>query len=761
MSGSNTLGGTVKLDGESEYRKALSNITTQMKLMSSEMMKVTAEYGKNDDSIEGLTARNKVLANQIDIQTERVNTLRGALEQSINQYGEADKKTLSWQISLNRAEAELTKLNKELAENQEVMSQSGDSSNDSSKGLKEFGDEAKNSEQKVLSLGDVVKANLISEAIIGGIRSLGSAIKNVSGSVTNLIGEMREYNTDLDKLEANTVSNNNDFDLMKEKMQGLVAITGETDSSIEALSNLMATGLDDSQMEAAVSGLSGAIIKFPDTLKIESLADSLQETIATGSATGQFSELIGRMGGNVDEFNKGLANCSSEVEKQNYALQWLSESGLADINAEYQEANKGAISLSVAEQKLTDVKARLADNLTNTLGPALASSKTAIADFGQSMVTAYGALFYGDVEGGAKMVADSFINLANDLSSILPQMLTVGTNLIQGLLQGIQQALPTMMPIITDAILSLAEFILENLPLILDTGIQIILALIQGISESLPELIPTILTAILDMVDTLLSNIDLIIDAGIQLTLGLAQGLINAIPQLIERLPEIIDQLIMGLTTNLPKLTAMGVQLTIQLGVGLVKAIPQLISKIPQIIASIVKGFANYISQVWSIGTDMVKGIWQGISNGFDWIKKKIKEWVGNVLDFFKELLGIHSPSTVFRDQIGSNMALGIDDGFSKEMVSVRNNMAKAIPTDFETKINTKVNYEQSDLDQIRNNQNQNINESDNQSPETNQNGGDNYQIVINNNSRYTSPSENARLMKRSLQLMKLKAGKG
>ena len=760
MSGSNTFGGTVKLDGESEYRKALSNITAQMKVMSSEMMKVTAEYGKNDNSIEGLTAKNKVLTNQIDVQTERVNTLRGALEQSTNEYGEADKKTLSWQAALNRAEAELTKLNKELADNQEVMSQSGDSSNDSSKGLKEFGDEAKNSEQKVLSLGDVVKANLISEAIIGGIKSLGSAIKNVSGSVTNLIGEMREYNTDLDKLEANTVSNNNDFDLMKDKMQGLVAITGETDSSIEALSNLMATGLDDSQMEAAVNGLSGAIIKFPDTLKIESLADSLQETIATGSATGQFSELIGRMGGNVDEFNEGLANCSSEVEKQNYALQWLSESGLADINAEYQEANKGVISLSVAEQKLTDVKARLADNLTNTLGPALASSKTAIADFGQSMITSFSMLFYGDIEGGAKMVADSFINLANDLSSILPQMLTVGTNLIQGLLQGIQQALPTMMPVITEAIMSLVEFILENLPLILDTGIQIILALIQGISESLPELIPTIINALLEMVNTLLSNINLIVDAGIQLTLGLAQGLINAIPQLIERLPEIIDQLIMGLTTNLPKLMAMGVQLTIQLGVGLVKAIPQLISKIPQIIASIVKGFANYISQVWSIGSDIVKGIWQGISNGFDWIKKKIKQWVGNVIDFFKELLGIHSPSTVFRDQIGSNMALGIDDGFSKEMVSVRNNMAKAIPTDFETKINTKVNYEQSDLDQIRNSQNQDINISDNQSLKNNQNG-DNYQIVINNNSRYTSPSENARLMKRSLQLMKLKAGKG
>lgn len=753
-----SFGGTVKLSGESEYRQALRQITSNLKLVSSEMAKVSAEYGKNDTSVEGLTAKNRELNKQIDEQKNKVNILKDALAQSQKETGNNSATTQKWQIDLNKAEAELIKLTKEVQSNEEKMKNSQTSIDGASSSVREFANDANSTSKSVFSLGDMIKANLISEAIISGIKSLGSAIKNVSGSVTNLIGEMREYNTDLDKLEANTVSNNNDFDLMKEKMQGLVAITGETDSSIEALSNLMATGLDDSQMEAAVNGLSGAIIKFPDTLKIESLADSLQETIATGSATGQFSELIGRMGGNVDEFNKGLANCSSEIEKQNYALQWLSESGLADINAEYQEANKGAISLSVAEQKLTDVKARLADNLTNTLGPALASSKTAIADFGQSMVTAYGALFYGDVEGGAKMVADSFINLANDLSSILPQMLTVGTNLIQGLLQGIQQALPTMMPVITDAILSLAEFILENLPLILDTGIQIILALIQGISESLPELIPTILTAILDMVDTLLSNIDLIIDAGIQLTLGLAQGLINAIPQLIERLPEIIDQLIMGLTTNLPKLMAMGVQLTIQLGVGLIKAIPQLISKIPQIIASIVKGFANYISQVVSIGTDIVKGIWQGISNGFDWIKKKIKEWVGNVIDFFKELLGIHSPSKVFSDTIGSNMALGIGEGFSKEMVSVRDSMAKAIPTNFDLGINTSVNRNlfSSFIPKISSG---NISTSDLNSPSV-PSSSDNYSIVINNNSKYTSPSENARLMKRSLQLMKLRANK-
>lgn len=755
-----SFGGTVKLSGESEYRQALRQITSNLKLVSSEMAKVSAQYGKNDTSVEGLTAKNRELNKQIDEQKNKVNILKDALAQSQKETGNNSATTQKWQIDLNKAEAELIKLTKEVQSNEEKMKNSQTSIDGASSSVREFANDADSTSKSVFSLGDMIKANLISEAIIGGVKSLGSALKNTIGSVTGLISEMNEYNTDLSKLEANTVSNNNDFDLMKDKMQNLVAITGETDSSIEALSNLMATGLDDNQMETAVNGLSGAIIKFPDTLKIESLADSLQETVATGAATGQFSELIGRMGGNLEEFNAGLANCTSEAERQQYALNWLSQSGLAEVNAEYQEANKGAISLSVAEQKLTDTKGRLAEVLTNTLGPSLATAKSSIADFGQSMITAFSLLFYGNINDGVSQITSAFSSLASNLSSMLPQILEVGTNLLQGLLLGIQQSIPTIMPVVVEAITALVEFLLENLPLIIEVGVQILLALIQGISESLPTLIPTIIDSLLTIVDTLLNNIDMIVDAGIQLTLGLLNGLMNALPQLIDRLPEIIDKIVMALTNNLPKIIEMGITLVLQLAAGLIQAIPQLVSKVPQIITSLVNGFKNLLSNFLDIGKNIVEGIWNGISNGFDWIKKKIKEWVGNVIDFFKELLGIHSPSRVFSDTIGSNMALGIGEGFSKEMVSVRDSMAKAIPTNFDLGVNTSVNRNlfSSFIPNVDTGEMRNVTSTDSRRISSN---SDNYSIVINNNSKYTSPSENARLMKRSLQIMKLKANKG
>lgn len=755
-----SFGGTVKLSGESEYRQALRQITSNLKLVSSEMAKVSAEYGKNDTSVEGLTAKNKELNKQIDEQKNKVNILKDALAQSQKETGNNSATTQKWQIDLNKAEAELIKLTKEVQSNEEKMRNSQTSIDGASSSVREFANDADSTSKSVFSLGDMIKANLISEAIIGGVKSLGSALKNSIGSVTGLISEMQEYNSDLSKLEQNAISSGNSVEGMKDNMYDLVAMTGETDSSIEALSNLMEAGFEGEGMQSAIDGLSGAIVKFPDTLKIESLSDSLQETLATGAATGQFGELIERMGGNLDEFNTGLANCTSEAERQQYALNWLSQSGLAELNKEYHKNNQATIDLSVADQKLTDSKGKLATALTNTVGPALATAKNGLADLGNALASSLSMFASGDVEGGTQLISNALTSLVSDISAMLPQMLTLGTNLIRGLLGGIQEALPELLPVVVETITTLAEFIVENLPLIIEVGIEILLALIQGISESLPTLIPTIIDSLLTIVDTLLNNIDMIVDAGIQLTLGLMNGLMNALPQLIDRLPEIIDKIVMALSNNLPKIIEMGITLVLQLAVGLIKAIPQLVSKIPQIITSLINGFKNYLTNFLDIGKNIVEGIWDGISNGFDWIKKKIKEWVGNVIDFFKELLGIHSPSRVFSDTIGSNMALGIGEGFSKEMVSVRDSMAKAIPTNFDLGVNTSVNRNlfSSFIPNVDTGEMRNVTSTDSRRISSN---SDNYSIVINNNSKYTSPSENARLMKRSLQIMKLKANKG
>ena len=88
MSGSNTLGATIRLEGEKEYRESITKINSSLKVLASEMNKVTAEFSKNDKSTAALTAQSKILSSQIEAQKGKVATLRGALEESSQKYGE-------------------------------------------------------------------------------------------------------------------------------------------------------------------------------------------------------------------------------------------------------------------------------------------------------------------------------------------------------------------------------------------------------------------------------------------------------------------------------------------------------------------------------------------------------------------------------------------------------------------------------------------------------------------------------------------------
>ena len=93
-------------------------------------------------------------------------------------------------------------------------------------------------------------------------------------------------------------------------------------------------------------------------------------------------------------------------------------------------------------------------------------------------------------------------------------------------------------------------------------------------------------------------------------------------------------------------------------------------------------------SQMLSIGSNIVSGIWSGISGSIGWITSKVREFARGILDGIKSALGIHSPSTVFEQEVGKNMALGVGEGFINAMDNLKREMQEAIPTDFDTNLN-------------------------------------------------------------------------
>lgn len=162
-----------------------------MTVLGSEMKKVSSEFIDNKNSVEALTAKGKVLEKQLESQTNKVDVLKKAMQSSADQYGENDKKTKDWQIQLNNAEADLNKLNSEIGQNKDAMQKAINPTDDLGKEIKQMGDNADKAGGHALNMGDVIKANLTSAAVIGGIKALGSAFvalgKQAFGAVQGVV----------------------------------------------------------------------------------------------------------------------------------------------------------------------------------------------------------------------------------------------------------------------------------------------------------------------------------------------------------------------------------------------------------------------------------------------------------------------------------------------------------------------------------------------------------------------------------------------
>lgn len=269
----------------------------------------------------------------------------------------------------------------------------------------------------------------------------------------------------------------------------------------------------------------------------------------------------------------------------------------------------------------------------------------------------------GIVVAGLGLLQGAF---GDQIGQILTMVQTKGPEVITNFCNGITAALPNLIAQGAMLLNNLLQAITANLPAIISGGISIVSTLISGIAQQLPTLIPTALMMIVTLVGSLLSNVGQIVDAGIDLLVGLAQGLVNALPQLINQAPTIIGQLATAIISNLPKILQAGIKIITILATGLVQAIPQLIGKIPAIISQIKNAFT---SVNWgSVGMNIIKGIASGLTNAAKSLADAAANAASNALDWVKSKLGIHSPSRVFRDQVGKMMALGMGIGFEKNI---------------------------------------------------------------------------------------------
>ena len=298
------------------------------------------------------------------------------------------------------------------------------------------------------------------------------------------------------------------------------------------------------------------------------------------------------------------------------------------------------------------------------IGNAFAPILSSVAGFIPSFISLlnFGAVA-AVVVAGLGLIYSQF---GTQIDQLLLLAQTKGPEIISNLGNGITAALPGLMGQGATLILGLMNAITANLPALISTGASIIATLVSSLAEQLPQLIPAAASMILTLVEALISNLPQIISSGLDLMMGLAQGIANAIPQVTAKAPVIIGKLASTIITNLPKIIQTGIQILTQLAVGLVKGIPTLLGKIPSMISQIKNAFT---SADWgSVGVNIIKGIASGLSSAAKSLADAAANAASNALDWVKSKLGIHSPSRVFRDQVGKMMALGMGIGFEKNI---------------------------------------------------------------------------------------------
>lgn len=669
------IGATVSLDGEKEFKQAISNINSDMKVLGSEMKKVSAEFADNKDSVDALTAKDEVLNKQLDMQKEKVEALKKALENAKEQYPDNTKKINDWQASLNNAEADLSKLESELKNNKEAMEKAKNPTDDLGKEVKDLGKNADDAGKKTLSLSDIIKANLISEAIIGGVKALGTAMLSVASGVKDAVMNTVDYASDIKDMSDKTGVGAEELQkyAYAAKMSGMETETLEKamiksqKSFADAKDGSKSLQEAYSRLGVDINTISNSEDAFDATLK--ALAGMEDETTRNALANDLFGKSYAELAPLLNEGAEGI-----DALKQK-----ASELGI--VMSEDAVASGEALGDTLDTIKMQ--ASGVANTFISMLLPGLSELATGASEYMQGFSKDIQAA-NGDMGQIGEVIGNALSDVVNKIVEKLPEFIDGAKSIVTSLAGGIKDNLPTIIETGMEIIMDLAKSLTESLPEIIATGLEIIVSLAHGIADSLPELIPTIVDTILTIVETLIDNVDELIDAALAIIMALADGLIEALPKLVEKAPEIIIKLVEAIVKNGPKILESGITLIVKLGEGLIKAIPQLVKSIPEVVKAIAKGLKEGVTDMANIGLNLVQGLWNGISNATDWIISKIKGFGGSVLDGIKDFFGIHSPSTVFEDEVGKNLALGLGKGFTDEMSDITKDINASIPTDFE-----------------------------------------------------------------------------
>ena len=456
------IGPKIGIDGYADFTRSMRNIISQSKELASEMKLVTSEFDKNDTSQDKLAAQMQVLNKQIDVQTKRVNLLgdryqesekkvselRTQLQKTAQEYGNASKEAQKVQQALDRQEtatskakteynnarAALNKMNGELADLRKQADGAADSVDDVADII---GDAAK--EAQGVDFGDVLGAGAIVEGA-----------KSIIDSIGQVIDETSEYRRIMASLDTSSAQAGYTADETSEAYRRLYGALGDEQSAATALANLQALNLNQDELMGMLDLVTGAWATYGDSIPIDSLSESINETIRTGTVTGTFADVLnwGAREGETfgvmlkenteanqewndavndavtaeDFFNLALQDAGSQTERANLLMQAMADQGLAATADAWYQNNQDILEANDAQLTFTENAAQLAERVA----PAVNAVKAGFNDLFASALQATEGIDFQAVADG---ITAAFNFLVENKDVIVSDLAIIGAGI--------------------------------------------------------------------------------------------------------------------------------------------------------------------------------------------------------------------------------------------------------------------------------------------------------------------------------------------
>lgn len=498
------------------------------------------------------------------------------------------------------------------------------------------------------------------------------------------------------KLNLETIATTLGSKFLPSVMQG----TKGLNDYLVALNGALNGENQSSKLGGAINNIANAISKLtPEKIKNIATIGGALASIGPGllifgkltTTTGNFEKGIGKTVESIGKFSSkavdGFSNFGSSASGVFSKLGDLAVfkklgSGIDTIRLKGMYAMDGIKGkLAPFAANIGGIFSKLGNSLPTGLKSVFSKAIGVIGPQAQILISAFSGLGGKIVSGlksivsiGLKMFAPAALigvlllglgvveeKMGGQLDKIIANITQKGPQLIQKFTAGLLAKIPELIKTGTTLLMNLINAITANAPALLNAAVAIITSLVNGLVNNIPRLIPVILQLIQTILIAIVDNLPKIIMAGLNLLVALAQGIANNIDKIVETIVKVVEEIIKVLIQNMPLVIEAGIKILVALIEGISKAIPQLIAALPEI----VKAIWNGLKEVdWgSLGAAILNGILEGLKAAAKGIWGVVKAVGNDIKEGFKAFFGIHSPSTVMRDEVGKNISLGIAQG--------------------------------------------------------------------------------------------------